>query len=307
MGRLDGKTAIITGGARGQGRAHAVRFAQEGANVVVSDIAHDIPGVPYPLSTPDDLAETLRLVEEAGGTGLALEADVRRPAELDAVVQATLDRFGRIDVLAANAGIIDHGSWDVSDENWATMLDVDLTGVFYSCRAVIPTMIAQRSGSIVCTSSSSGARPLNGLVPYVVAKHGVVGLVRALAADLGQYSIRVNAVLPTAVVSGMFDNDWNIGAFANGKPGATLDDTRFPASTMNMLPVDFFDPAEVSNAVLWLASDEARYVTALELHIDAGSHQQPPGVPQRVWQYVHPPTPGEHIAAQEALRQAPQR
>ncbi len=291
MGRLDGKTVLITGGARGQGRSHAVTFGREGANVVVCDLAEDIPGLFYDMANEEDLEETRSLVEEVGGKVIALRADVRKGADLEAAVKATVDEFGALDILLANAGIVDHGSWDATDEQWDRIMDVNLKGAFLSCRAAVPQMIEQGGGSIILTASLAGVRPSGGLLPYVVSKTGVIGLMRALAIDLSQHRIRVNAVCPSAVASPMFMNEATYKIFAGGRPDATVEHARFPARTMHLYPTDWMEVEDISNAMLWLASEEARYVTGLELMVDGGASAQPPGIPNSAWTYVTPPEP----------------
>jgi (+)-trans-carveol dehydrogenase len=279
MGRLEGKVALITGGARGQGRSHAVTFAREGADVVVCDVAEQIPGLFYALATEDDLAETQRLVEEAGGRALALRADTRDAAQLDEVVSATVAEFGRIDILCANAGILDLGSWDMTEDQWDLMLDINLKSVWLTCRAAIPTMIAQRGGAIVCTSSLSGLRAFENAMQYGVAKHGVIGLMRHLAVDLAPYDIRVNAVCPAAVDTPMLMNPEMFKKLTGGIPDATLDDARRLTRTQHLLDTPWLESRDISEALLWLVSDEGRYVTGTAVEIDAGALRQPPGIP----------------------------
>lgn len=290
-GRLEGKTALITGAARGQGRSHALAFAREGANIVACDIAEDIEALFYELASPEDLEETKRVVEHAGGSILTMKADVRSSADMESVAAAAVERFGAIDILLANAGIMDHGSWDASDEQWDLMMDINLNGVYRTCRAVVPQMIRQDHGAIVLTASLAAIRPHMNMVPYAVAKHGVVGLMKSLATDLAPHHIRVNSVCPSAVASPMFTNQATYTIFAGGDPNATIEHARFPTRMMHSLPVDWMEVEDISNAMVWLASDEARYVNGVELTIDAGAHIQPPGIPPAAWEYVHPPQP----------------
>ena len=263
MGKLDGKVAVITGGARGQGRSHAVTLAREGADIVICDIAAQIDTVPYPMSTPEDLEETKRLVEDLDRRCVAVQADVRDGAQMQAVAERAMSEFGRIDILLANAGIAGFasgGSWELTDAQWRDMIDTNLTGVWQSCKAVIPHMIAGgRGGSIVITSSTAGLKGFAGTGHYVAAKHGVVGLMRTLAIELAPHNIRVNTVHPTGVNTPMVVND----AIAQ-----MLGDN--PSAIANLLPVEMLEPVDISNAILWLVSDDARYVTGVTLPVDAG-------------------------------------
>src|SRR4051812_4327260 len=202
MGRFDDKVVLITGAARGQGRAHARRFAAEGANVIAVDVcAPVLPDLGYPPATEEDLAETVRLVEQAGRGCVARVADVRDQAGLDAAVREGLDRFGRLDAVVANAGVTSyHLGWEVPEEHWATVLDVNLTGVWRTVKAAVPTMIeAGNGGAITITSSAAGLRGYGYLGHYAATKHGLVGLMRSLAIELGPHDIRVNTVHPGAV------------------------------------------------------------------------------------------------------------
>ena len=202
MGRFDGKVVFITGAARGQGRAHAQRFAAEGADVIAVDVcAPVLPDVGYPAATEEDLAETARLVEQEGRGCVARVADVRDQAALDAAVAEGLDRFGRLDVVVANAGVASyHLTCDVPEEHWATVLDVNLTGVWRTVKAAVPPMIeAGKGGAITLISSAAGLRGYAYLGHYAATKHGLVGLMRSLAIELGPHGIRVNTVHPGAV------------------------------------------------------------------------------------------------------------
>ncbi|MDI3341336.1 MAG: mycofactocin-coupled SDR family oxidoreductase [Sphaerobacter sp.] len=261
MGKLDGKVAIITGGARGQGRSHALTLAREGADIVVCDIAAQIDTVPYPMATPADLEETVRLVEDLDRRCIAVQADVRDGAQMRAVAERAMGEFGRIDILLANAGIAGFASaWELTDEQWNDMIAVNLTGVWQSCKAVIPHMIAGgRGGSIVITSSTAGLKGFAGSAHYVATKHGVVGLMRTLAIELAPYNIRVNTVHPTGVNTPMVVNDYMREVLAAS-----------PQALTNLLPVEMVEPVDISNAILWLVSDDARYVTGVTLPVDAG-------------------------------------
>lgn len=271
MGRLEGKVALITGGARGQGRSHALTFAREGAEIVVCDVADDLPTAPYPLASAEDLADTARMVEDLGRRCLAVKADVRDGEAMRGVVERAISEFGRVDVLVANAGIESFGSaWELTDEQWDEMISVNLTGVWKSCRAVIPHMIERRSGVVLMTSSIAGLKGLANQAHYCAAKHGVVGLMRSLAIELAPHGIRVNTVHPSSVDTPIIKNQAMYTLFSGGNPDATLEEVTPAFRELNLLDVPWMEPQDVSNAMLWLASDEARYVTGVTLPVDAG-------------------------------------
>ena len=264
---LTGKVALVTGAARGQGRAHAVRLASDGADVIAVDICAQIASVPYPLATPDDLVATVKLVEDTGARIVAKEADVRDRPSLSAAVQAGVDELGRLDIVIANAGIAPMQS---GDDGWRDVIDVNLTGVYNTIKAAIPTMVKQGTGgSIVLISSAAGlagvGSPDAGSVGYAAAKHGVVGLMRVYANLLAQQSIRVNSIHPTGVETPMIDNDFTRGWLAQM---AAASDS--PGSMGNALPVEVLQPEDIANAVAWLVSDQARYITGVTLPVDAG-------------------------------------
>lgn len=267
-GRLEGKVALVSGAARGQGRSHAVRLAQEGADVIAFDVCRQIGTVPYPLATPEDLAETVKLVEDLDRRIVAREADVRDTAAVQAVVDEGVREFGRLDVVSANAGIVTfaENAWSLTDEQWDEMLAVNLTGVWKTARAAVPAMIeAGNGGCIVLTSSTAGVKGMAGIGHYVSAKHGVVGLMRTLAVELAPHSIRVNTVHPTGVNTPMVVNDFT-AQFLETEGGQS--------NVTNLLPVELVEPVDISNAIVWLASDEARYVTGVSLPVDAGMLQK---------------------------------
>jgi SDR family mycofactocin-dependent oxidoreductase len=267
MGRVDGKVALITGAARGQGRSHAVRLAEEGADVVVTDVCHDISdALPYPLATKEELEETAELVRATGRRCVAVEADVRFFAEIRSAVDAATSEFGRLDVVVANAGVMSSGrAWELSEEAWDVVVDVNLKGAWNTVRAAAPGMIdAGDGGSVIITSSAAGIRGHVPYAHYVASKHGVVGLMKALSNELAPHRIRVNTVHPTGV------SDTGISV---GEPGEELAE-REPLAAMNPL-APYVEPRDVSNAVLFLASDEARYVTGLQFTVDAGSTNKP--------------------------------
>jgi (+)-trans-carveol dehydrogenase len=274
MGKLDGKVAFITGAARGQGRSHAAKLAEEGADIVAVDICRAVETVPYKAASADDLAETLLLVEKTGCRALGVEADIRSSEQLDEAVARARETFGHIDILVCNAGIwsLSNESWTLDDETWQTMLDVNLTGQWKTTKAVIPTMIEQGTGgAITITSSSVGLKATTGNIHYASAKHGVIGLVRTLAHELAPYGIRCNAVCPSSVDTVMVTNDTIYDLFRPDLARPTFEDCEDILTGLNMMPVAMLSPRDVSNAISWLVSDEARYVTGIALPVDAGS------------------------------------
>lgn len=266
-GPLTGKVALITGAARGQGRAHAVRLAADGAAIIAVDLCEQIASVPYPLATPEDLAATVKLVEDAGARILARQGDVRDRASLTAAVRAGVDEFGRLDIVVANAGIAPMQS---GDDGWRDVIEVNLTGVYNTITAAIPTMVKQGTGgSIVLISSSAGLAGVGsadaGSVGYTAAKHGVVGLMRVYANLLAGQMIRVNSIHPSGVDTPMINNEFTREWLANM---AAATDTR--GAMGNAMPVEVLDAQDVANAVAWLVSDQARYITGVTLPVDAG-------------------------------------
>jgi SDR family mycofactocin-dependent oxidoreductase len=274
---LTGRVAFVTGAGRGQGRSHAVALAQAGADIVGVDICRSIDTVPYALSNPDDLKETAAQVEALDRNFLLAEGDVRSSADLEAAVSRAVEEFGGIDILVANAGIWALASlWEMSEEQWQDMIDVNLTGVWRTLRAVIPTMIRQQRGSIILTASVNGLEAGAGYAHYVAAKHGVVGLMRNTALELGPYGIRCNAVCPGFIDTAM--NDWQ-GAhdMMAGQPGGTSEDRRVGAFGWSAIAGQGMLPASaISEAVVWLASDSASRVTGVALPVDSG-HMVLPG------------------------------
>lgn len=263
--------ALITGGARGQGRSHALTFAREGAKIVVCDIADQLPTVPYPLASKGDLADTARMVEDLDRRCLAVQADVRDSDQVRGVVEQAVSEFGGIDVLLANAGIESfEEARELTDEQWDEMIAVNLTGVWKSCKAVIPHMIERGAGVILMTSSTAGLKGLANQAHYCAAKHGVVGLMRALAIELAPHGIRVNTVHPSSVDTPIIKNQAMYTLFSGGKPDATLEEVTPAFRSLNLLDIPWMEPQDISNAMLWLASDEARYVTGATLPVDAG-------------------------------------
>lgn len=267
-GRFEGKVVFITGAARGQGRSHARRFAAEGANVIAIDAcAPVLPDVAYEPATVEDLAETARLVEREGRGIVTRVADVRDQGALDAAVAEGIDRFGRLDVIVANAGVASyHLTWEVPEEHWATVLDVNLTGVWRTVKAGLPAMIeAGNGGAITFISSAAGLRGYSYLGHYAATKHGLVGLMRSLTLEVGQYDIRVNTIHPGAVDTVM-GNDPDVRRII-------ADDPRTTAAYTGQRPLDggAQKVEDISNALLWICSDEARMVTGIALPVDAGA------------------------------------
>ncbi len=275
MGRLEGKVAFITGAARGQGRSHAVRFAQEGANIIGIDICEDIPSIAtlYPLATQADLDETVRLVEEAGGKMLAKKADVRNYRQLQDVVDEGIAMFGKVDICLANAGVINfNNAWEYEEQTWQDIIDVMLTGAWNTVRTVIPHMIERgEGGAIVITSSTAGIRGFSHTAPYSSAKHGVVGLMHSLTNELAQYRIRVNTVHPASANTPMLQNEGTYRLFMPDAENPGKDDLAEIMQKANLIPIPWIEAEDVTNVVLFLVSDEARYVTGVSMPVDAGA------------------------------------
>ncbi|WP_009480560.1 mycofactocin-coupled SDR family oxidoreductase [Rhodococcus sp. JVH1] len=271
MGLLEDKVVFITGGARGQGRAHAVTSAREGADVVLVDVVEDLETVEYPLAREDDMARTVKEVEALGRRALGVTADVRSQKQLDDVVQRAIAAFGKIDVLIANAGIWSGNPfWEISEEQWADMIDINLSGVWRSAKAVTPHLIERQTGSIVITSSVNGLEPGLGYAHYVSAKHGVIGLMKNIALELAPHGIRCNAVSPGAVYTGMTDNQkaWDMYA---GHPGGTRDDVITAGKHYGALKGStFMSPDVIANAALFLNSELASNVTGVTVPVDSG-------------------------------------
>jgi SDR family mycofactocin-dependent oxidoreductase len=282
MGRVSGKVAFITGAGHGQGRAHAVRLAEEGADIIATDICRPVHDrVRYPMATAEELEETRSLVEKTGRRCLTAVADVRRIDELRAAARLGLDAFGHIDIVCANAGVITFhtSSLDIPEDVYDAVIDTNLKGVWNTIHATAPAMIeARRGGSIVLTSSAAGIRGQVPYAHYTASKHGVVGLMKAFANELGRYRIRVNTIHPTGVASAMSADPsaMEVAAvepmFVSGASNV-LPDLDGPVD--DPAPLGVIQPEDVSQAVLWLASDESRYVTGLQLTVDAGNTNKP--------------------------------
>jgi SDR family mycofactocin-dependent oxidoreductase len=266
MGKLEGKVAFITGAARGQGRSHAVRLAQEGADIIAVDICAQLSSVSYPMSTPEDLDQTIEEVKALGRRIFAREADVRDFAALKSAFKDGVAELGPVDIVLANAGI-GPGGQSSSEQQWEEVIGVNLTGVWHTGRVAIPSMVKRgEGGTIVLTSSTGGLIgapvPAAGMLGYTAAKHGVVGLMRSWANYLAPHNIRVNSVAPTTVRTPMANNG-DVSSIIEFAP-------ELASALVNAMPVEAVDPIDVSNAILWLVSDEARYVTGTVVPVDAG-------------------------------------
>ncbi len=271
--RFEDKVVFISGAARGQGREHAIRFAAEGARIIGFDVCSDLPNVPYPLATEDDLAETVRRVESAGGAMHAEVADVRDLDRLREVLKGGMDKYGRLDVICANAGTYSPGpvQW-LTSEAWDETIGINLTGVFNTVRAGVNRMIERNEGgAIVITSSTAGLRGFYGSPAYNAAKHGLVGLMRSLALELAPNNIRVNTVHPTSVHTPMIINDVFPRLVRMDLDNPTTEDAGDFLRPQQALDTPWVDAGDISDAVLWLCSDEARYVTGTTLPVDAGA------------------------------------
>jgi SDR family mycofactocin-dependent oxidoreductase len=275
VGRVEGKVAFITGAARGQGRSHALRLAEEGADIIAVDICQDIATVPYGGATDADLAETVKQVEALDRRIVAQQADVRDLGALQRVVDEGLSQFGHIDIVCANAGIASFApALELTEEVWQDVVDINLTGVWKTVKAAAPAMVERgQGGSIILTSSIAGLIAFPNLAHYTAAKHGVTGLMRTLAVELAPQHIRVNSVHPTTVDTPMVSNEPVWGLFLGGVQGATREQAAEGMKALNAMPVPWVEAVDISNAVLYLASDESRYVTGTTTVIDAGAMQ----------------------------------
>lgn len=272
-GRVEGKVAFITGAARSQGRSHALRLAQEGADIIAVDIAGPVPSIQmYPPATEDDLAETVRQVEALDRRIVATKADVRDSGALKAAVDEGVAQLGRLDIVLANAGVFEiQPALEVSDDAWREMIDINLTGVWNTCKVALPHLIeGGRGGAMVLTSSTAGLQGTPNTIHYTAAKHGVVGIMRTLANEFAQHSIRVNSVHPTGVDTVMIQNEKTWGLFAPDDPAPSREKAEPIFQSTNALPVPWVEPVDISNAILFLVSDEARYITGVTLPVDAG-------------------------------------
>jgi SDR family mycofactocin-dependent oxidoreductase len=257
---MDGKVVLISGGARGQGRAHALTMAREGADVVVFDICRDIPHSTTPQATEEDLHETRRLVEALDRRCVALTADARSPREVREVVATAVDQLGGIDAVSINHGIGMYATLlDTTYDEWQTQMDVNCTAGFVIAKAVVPHMIERgKGGAIVITASTFGLIAFPNLSAYVAAKHGIVGLMKAMAIELAPHMIRCNAICPGTINTPMVHNPLQYELMSGGKKGATWEDLSPFVQAVQKLPVDQLDPEDISNALLYLCSDRGR-------------------------------------------------
>ncbi|SNS13158.1 (+)-trans-carveol dehydrogenase [Geodermatophilus saharensis] len=272
MGRLEGKVVFVTGAARGQGRSHAVHLAREGADVIAVDVCRQVETVPYPTAAPEDLAETVRQVEALDRRIVAAEVDVRDLAALTKVVDDGVAELGRLDIVLANAGISTPApTLEMDEETWQTMIDVNLTGVWKTLRASVPHVVAGgRGGSVVITSSLAAIYANPNTAHYSAAKAGLVMLAKVMAKELAPHRIRVNTIHPTTVATDMILNDATYRLFRPDLEAPTRADFEEAALTLNALPVPALEAADISNAVLYLVSDDGRYVTGTTHVVDAG-------------------------------------
>jgi SDR family mycofactocin-dependent oxidoreductase len=272
---VEGKVALVTGAARGQGRNHALRLAGEGADVIVLDICEDLSTIPYPLGTEDELQETAEQVEKLGRRVVSAKVDIRDADSLNEFVARAVAELGGLDIVSANAGICGFGNvLDLTAQDWKDTIDVNLTGSFNTAKAAIPHILAHgRGGSVVFTASTCGLEAVQGLGPYNASKHGVVALTKTLAIELGPQNVRVNALCPTNVATPMLQNDTTWKLFfpdVENPSQATAEAPNSAARQMHVIPVPWVEPDDITNALLYLASDESRYVTGTTMTVDAG-------------------------------------
>lgn len=273
MGKFDGKVVLITGGARGQGRSHALAFAREGADVAFCDIASQVETVPYRMSRPEDLNDTVKLVEDLDRRCYGVQADVRDQGQLQAFVEQARTELGRVDFLLANAGIFSFSTVaQMPEQTWQDMIDTNLTGVYHAIRAVLPVMIEQGHGRIVATSSMAGKMGFANIAHYCAAKWGVIGLVKSLAMEVGGSGITVNAICPTGVDTDMIQNKAAYQLFLPDSDNPTREEAAGAFQTLNAIPIPWVEPKDISNAMVFLCSDEARYITGETIAVAAGSN-----------------------------------
>lgn len=272
MGRLDGKVAFITGAARGQGRSHAIRMAEEGCDIIGIDICEDIASVPYELGTWEELEETAAEVEKHDRRVVIQKADVRDRDSLIAAVEKGTSELGRLDVVVANSGIWSSSPFvDLTDEMYSDMIDVQMNGPYNTCKATVPYLLEQdEGGSIIIISSTAGLKGFPNQAHYNMAKHAVIGLSRTLANELAPKFIRANTIHPSSTFTKMIDNPAIWEVFAPGVENPTEADFGDTFAALNLLPVPWAQPVDISHAVVYLASDESRYVTGIRLPVDSG-------------------------------------
>jgi SDR family mycofactocin-dependent oxidoreductase len=271
MGFLDGKVAFITGAARGQGRAHAITSAREGADVILIDIGEQMKTVPYAMATDEDLATTVHEVEALGRRALSITADVRSQAELDEAVSRGIETFGRIDILIANAGIWTTSPfWELSEDAWDEMIGVNLTGVWKSAKAVARHMIERQAGSIVITASTNGLEPGLNYAHYVSAKHGVIGLMKNIALELAPYGVRCNAICPGAILTPMTNHQGSWDMISGHEGGTEAEMIEFGYHFGALKQHSFLAPQVIADTALYLNSELAAAVTGVSIPVDAG-------------------------------------
>lgn len=276
-GSLEGRVAFITGAARAQGRAHAIRLASEGADIIAIDICGPVgPSVTYPAATVEELDDTARAVEEAGRKVLARKVDIRDSAALDLVVADGIEQFGRLDVLVANAGVLSWGRlWELTDEQWNTVIDVNLTGTWRTVRAAVPAMIeAGNGGSIIIVSSSAGLKATPGNGHYAATKFGLTSMTNTLALEVGEYGIRVNSIHPYSIDTPMIEREAMMNLFKN-HPSFLHSFSPMPVRPRNQPGgrqlSDFMAPEEVADVVAWLAGDGSATVSGTQIAVDRGA------------------------------------
>jgi SDR family mycofactocin-dependent oxidoreductase len=271
-GRLQDKVAFVTGAGRGQGRSHAVRLAEEGADIIAIDICEPVGSVAYPMAAKADLEQTAADVEAAGRRAVARQADVRDLSALAAAVDEGVAELGRLDIVVANAGVASYGRADeLSEQKWDEMIAINLSGVWRTIRASVPHLRAgNRGGAVIITSSAAGLRGIPNAAHYAAAKHGLVGLMKVLALELGRDRIRVNTIHPTTVDTEMSQNEATVELFLPGQADQSQEAYERIARRLNVLPVPWIQPGAVSDLVAFLASDDAQYITGAAIPVDAG-------------------------------------
>ncbi len=275
MSQLDGKVAVVTGGARGQGRAHAVALAREGANVALWDIAAQIESVPYPLGTPEDLQETVNLVEKEGQRAVTVVTDIRSTPQVDRAIEQTVKELGPVDILVANAAVCGYRRFvEMSDDVWDDLIDTNLTGTFKTMRAVVPSMIARGYGRIIVTSSGAGRTGAPNLSHYVASKWGVIGLVKTVAIETATTGVTANVICPATVRTAMVENDQNYRLFCPDIPDPTLEDTLPRLATLNPMGKPWLEPEAIARAMLYFACDDGSLSgTVLEVSLGSAAYR----------------------------------
>lgn len=271
MGKLDGRIAIVTGAARGLGRSHAIALARNGADVVVCDLCKDLSAVPYSLATEKELAQTVEMVKATGRRCIGIRADVRDIDQMRHVAKETVNKYGKIDILVSNAGVISYsGVCDMTDEIWDDVIDTNLKGTFNSTRAVIPYMMERKYGRIVAISSSMAQEGIAGAAHFVAASWAIMGFVKSLVREVSDYGINVTGILPSETMTSFFANDVTFKRLRPDLKSPTLNDAVEGLRKYSLVPEVIVDPQDVSNALLFLVSDEARYITGHFVSVDCG-------------------------------------